>query len=171
MFGASLVFQSVRLRLVFESFSQDILGITDRASLAAFRKFHADKGVESHAAGAEERVIVDDSIVQVVNLALIDDLDAFPDIHRDEQVTGETIARSTRDDAQGSIGVYDGASHLIDSAIAPDSYNDVNMVVLGFCRNFRSVSSSFSHSNLVLKKLLVQSRIDQARYASFAARA
>lgn len=55
LFGASLVFQSVRLRLVFESFSQDILGITDRTSLAAFRKFHADKGIESHAAGAEEK--------------------------------------------------------------------------------------------------------------------
>ena len=40
-------------------------------------KLHADESVKAHAAGAEERVVVDDTIIQISNLALVDDLYAF----------------------------------------------------------------------------------------------
>ena len=48
----------------------------------------ADKRIETHAAGAEERVTVDDSVVEFVNFTAVDDLNRLLQIHRKQQVAG-----------------------------------------------------------------------------------
>ena len=105
LLGASLVFKSVSLRLILQSLAQDVFGISDRTALAALGKLHADESVKAHAAGAEERVVVDDTIIQISNLALVDDLDAFLQVHREQQMSRQSVARTARQNAEGCIGV------------------------------------------------------------------
>ena len=105
LLGAGLVFKSVSLRLILQSLAQDVFGISDRTALAALCKLHADESVKAHAAGAEERVVVDDTIIQISNLALVDDLDAFLQVHREQQMSRQSVARTARQNAEGCIGV------------------------------------------------------------------
>ena len=105
LLGARLVLQRVSLRLILQSLAQDIFGISDRTALAALGKLHADESVKAHAAGAEERVVVDDTIIQISNLTLVDDLYAFLQVHREQQMSCQSVARTARQNAEGSIGV------------------------------------------------------------------
>ena len=105
LLGARLVLQRVSLRLILQSLAQDIFCISDRTTLAALGKLHADESVKAHAAGAEERVVVDDTIIQISNLALVDDLYAFLQVHREQQMSCQSVARTARQNAEGSIGV------------------------------------------------------------------
>ncbi len=88
-----LVLESVGFRLILQSFSQNVLSIADGSSFAAFGKLHAYEGVKSHTAGTEERIVVDDSIVEVVNLALVDDLNTFLQVHGQHEVASQSVAR------------------------------------------------------------------------------
>ncbi len=49
--------------------------------------------------------LVDDTIIQIANLALVDDLDAFLQVHREQQMSRQSVARTARQNAEGSIGV------------------------------------------------------------------
>ena len=105
LLGARLVLQRVSLRLILQSLAQDIFSISDRTTLAALGKLHADESVKAHAAGAEERVVVDDTIIQISNLALVDDLYAFLQVHWEQQMSCQSVARTARQNAEGCIGV------------------------------------------------------------------
>ena len=131
MVRAVLVFKHISLGLVFKTLAQDVLGISYRAALSCFRKLLAHKGIEAHAAGAEERVAVDDAIVEVAHIERVDDVERLAQIHGQQQVTRKPVARSARHDAQGCIGVYNGAGHLVHGAVATHGHNKVHAVVLG----------------------------------------
>ena len=169
LLGSCLVFQGICLRLILQALAQDVFRITDRSTLAALRKLHAHEGVESHSAGAEEGVVVDDPVVEVVDFALVDDLDAFLQVHGQEQMASQSVARTARQDAEGGAGVNQRTSHLVDGSVAAYSHDNIDMIVPGFGCKLRSVSRSFSQFYLVLKKLFVQCRIYQTRNGSLAA--
>ena len=166
-----LVLEGVGFRLILQSFSQNVLSIADGSSFAAFGKLHAYEGVKSHTAGTEERIAVDDPIVEVVNLALVDDLNTLFQVHGQHEVTSQSVARSTRQNSQGCVGVYDGSCHFVDSTVTSHSHHNVNMSLLRLGSNFRCVSGSFRSSYLVLKAVLVQNAIYQVGDGCFACRA
>ena len=86
--GAGFVLYLVGLGFVFQSFAQHVLNIGDRSALACLSELMADKGIEAHAAGAEERVAVDDPVVEFVNFTAVDDLNRLLQVHRKQQVAG-----------------------------------------------------------------------------------
>ena len=157
LLGSRLVFQRICLRLIFQSLSQYVFSIADRPSLAALCKFHADEGIEAHAAGAEEWVAVDYTIVEIVDFACVDHLDALSQVHRQKQMPGKSVARTARQDAQCRIRMNQRAGYFVDGSITTYCHYDVCVIVLSLCSQFRCMSCSFSQFYLVLKKLFVQS--------------
>ena len=157
LLGSRLVFQRIRLRLILQSFSQYVFCIADRSPFATLCKLHADEGVEAHAAGAEEWMTVDDAIVEVVDLACVDYLDALLQVHRQEKMACQSVARTARQNAKGRVRMNQRTGYFIDGSVSPHSHYDVGVVVLSLCSQFRCMSCSFSQFYLVLKKLFVQS--------------
>ena len=77
-----LVFNMIGLRLIGESFTQYILDVGNRSALSGFGELHADERIEAHTASTEERYFVDDTVVEVVYNAAVDDLNALLRVHR-----------------------------------------------------------------------------------------
>ena len=99
--GTLFVLHLVGFGLVLQTLLQHVLHISDRATLASLRELQRYEGIEAHAAGAEERQVVDNAIVERLYLIGIDDLNGLLDVEWETEMTGESVARATRNDAQG----------------------------------------------------------------------
>ena len=126
--SARIVDNLIGLRTIFQSFFQHILNIGDGSALACLCELKRDEGIEAHAASAEEGLTVDDTIVEGFNGAVVDQLQGTTYIDGNAEMTRKPVAGTTRNDAQGGIGVYQRASHLVDSTVASDSYHHVNAI-------------------------------------------
>ena len=128
MMDAAVVEDFIGLGLILQTLLQHILNISDRTTLTCFCELQRDKGVEAHAAGAKERKSVYDSIIECINTALIDDVNALLHIHRQAQMTGQSVARATGDYGQCRLGVNQSACYLVNCAVTTNSGNNVNML-------------------------------------------
>ena len=88
--------------------------------------------VEAYAAGAEERTFVGSAIVEGADVVLIDYIQSLVDVERDAKVSSQSVARATRNDAEGGVRVAQGSRHLINSAVATHSNHAVEIVVDSF---------------------------------------
>ncbi len=75
--GAAVHFQFIGFRTVLQAFEQSLFQISEWSSPSRLGELQAYKCVESHAAGAEERHIVDFSVVNDVYQSVIDDVDGL----------------------------------------------------------------------------------------------
>ena len=60
---ARFVFYFIGFGLILQALAQDVFGVSDGAALTSLRKLLADKGIETHAAGAKKVVFVNFPVV------------------------------------------------------------------------------------------------------------
>ena len=102
----SLSFQLIGFRTVLQAFEQSLFQISKWSSPSRIGELQAYKCVESHAAGAEERHIVDFSVVNDVYQSVIDDVDGLFRLHRNLQMAGKSVAGTAGNDAQSGFCMY-----------------------------------------------------------------
>lgn len=158
--GPVLITNLVSLRLVLQSFLQNLLDISDGATLACFGKLVTDTSVETHSASTEEGIAIDDTIVERSYLAQIDNLERLPDINRYHQVARKTIARATGDNAQSRMGMNDGATYLIDGPIATNSHADINPISDSLSCQLLGMTRILGNANLTIKLAAVYIFVD-----------
>ena len=158
----------VGLGLVLGALLKYFLQIGDGTSLAGLGELLADESVEAHTAGAEERILVDDAVVEVVHLVTVNDLNAFAHIERQQQVTGQSVARPTRNDAQRRVGVDDAPRHLVDGAIAADGHHHIHTLHAGVACYRGRVTGILRLHDAVLILVVVEIRLDGLWYARLA---
>ena len=146
--------------MVLQSFLQNLLDISDGATLASFGKLVTDTSVETHSTSTEEGIAIDDTIVEGSYLAQIDYLERLPDIDRYHQVARKTIARATGDNAQSRMGMHDGATDLIDSPIATNSHADINPISDSLSCQLLGMTRILSNANLTIKLAAVYIFVD-----------
>ena len=66
------IFYLIGFGLIFQSFTQHILDISDGATFASFCKLERYKGIESHTACTEEGLTIDDTIIEFFDLTAVD---------------------------------------------------------------------------------------------------
>ena len=150
----------VSLRLVLQSFLQNLLDISDGATLASFGKLVTDTSVETHSTSTEEGIAIDDTIVERSYLAQIDYLERLPDIDRYHQVARKTIARTTGDNAQSRMGMNNGTTYLIDGPIATNSHADINPISDSLPCQLLGMTRILSNANLTIKLAAVYIFVD-----------
>ena len=105
----------------------------------------ADKRIETHAAGAEERVAVDDPVVEFVNFTAVDNLNRLLQIHRKQQVAGQSVAGTARDDAESRLRMHDGTCHFVYRSVAANGNDDIDTLLHCLTGNLTGVSGILSH--------------------------
>ena len=130
-------------------------------------KLPADERIKAHAAGAEEGVLVDDAIVQVVDVALVDDVNRLVRFHGQHEMTRQAVARPARDDAQCRVRLDDGTGHLVHRTVTPYSHHDVRTLVFGLLCNDRGMAAILGVNDFIVKQILVELRLDDLPDARF----
>ena len=105
-YGTFLVLNLIRFRLISQAFVQCVFQVGEESPLARVGKLQADEGIEAHAASAEERNVVDFSVIDTYPVAFIQNVDGTFGIHRYMQMSGQPVARATRYDTQCRFGMY-----------------------------------------------------------------
>src|SRR5574344_346170 len=84
------------------------------------------------------------------------------------QVSCQSVARTTWDDAEGRIRMNYRAGHLIDCAVASHSHDDIDMLLYTLPCDVSSMSSKFGKDHLMTELLFVESAVNQRRHLHFA---
>ena len=162
--GARLVFYLVGLGLVLQSLFQHVFHVGDRASLACLGELQRDKRIETHAAGAEEGLLVDDAIIEILNLRLVQYGDGFLHIQRQTEMAGQSVAGTAGDDAEGSVGVHQRASHLVHRAVATHGHDNIRAFIGILLGNLRSMAGIFREADLMVIEFGIECFFDEGRY-------
>ena len=94
------VFNLIGLGFVSKSFAQSVFNVGGNAPLAGLCKLHADECIKPYTTGTEEGYVIDFPIINVLNVALVDDFNGLLDVHRYLQMTGQSVARAAWDNAK-----------------------------------------------------------------------
>ena len=129
VFFLPVKFEFVGFRFVGESTFQGVLNVSNQSSLSAGGEFLADEGIESHAASAEERYVVDDAVVQSLDVASCEHLQCLVRIHGNLYVACKSVSAAHGYDGECRLCVTERASDLVDSPIASDSGADIEGVL------------------------------------------
>jgi hypothetical protein len=106
---------------------------------------------------------VDDTIVEGFNGAVVDQLKGTTHIDGDAEMTRKPVAGTTGNDAQGGIGMYQGASHLVDGTVASDSYHDVNTISSTLAGYLSSVTPILGEAQLDIELRMIEHLVDKFR--------
>ena len=159
--GARLVLNGVGVGLIGESFLEHIFDIGGEAALACLSKLQRYKGVEAHAAGAEERLVVDDTEVEMVGLSQIDDVEGFLHVHGQTEMTRQAVARAAGHDAKGGFAMNQRASHLVDGAVATYGDADVDAVSNALLGNLCSMTRILRLNDAAAESTGVDALVDE----------
>ena len=99
---------------------------------------------------------VDKSVVHLARRGAVDELYGTDGIQRYVKVTGESVARATRDDGKGGVGTPEGAPYLVHRAVATDGADDACTVGNSLTGDFLCVASIRSLPYLIGELLLVE---------------
>jgi hypothetical protein len=78
-------------------------------------------------------------------------------------MTRKPVAGTTGNDAQGGIGVYQRASHLVDGTVASDSYHHVNAVSSTLTGYLSSMSPIFGEAQFNIELRMIEHLVDKFR--------
>ena len=82
-----------------------------------------------------------------MNLEAIDNLNRLPDIHRQHQMSRQSVSRTARNNAQSRIRMNDGTRHFIHRSIAAYSHDHINPCILGVRSQLTCMFYIFSNVN------------------------
>ena len=167
MVNAAVVDNLVGLRAILQSFLQHVFHVGHRPTLASLGKLQRDKRVEANAAGAEERQVVDDAVVERFYLAVVDDLQRLGRVHRQTQMARQSVARTAGNDAQRRLRVGQRACHFIDGTVATHGHHYVAPLGSTLAGQLCCVSPIFRQAYVVVKAGLVQQLVDKTGYMVF----
>ena len=103
-------------------------------------KIAADCGVESHAESAEERHVVNRSVVALHDVIFGYDLDRAQRVEGYSEVSCKPVARPAGDDAQCRVAVTQCRCRFVDSSVATGSYYSVETCSNGVPGKARGVA-------------------------------
>lgn len=113
---------------------------------------------------------VDGAVVELVDFAVVDDVEGFRRVHRNHQVAGQPVPRPAGQYSQGSIGVDKPLANLVDGAVAADSHDDVVATVGSLSRNLRAVTGILGLLDGESELAPVDTLLDEGRNAGLAHR-
>ena len=73
----------------------------------------------------------------------------------------KSVARSTWNDAEGSVGVNDGACHLVDGTVAAYSHNNIDAPTCAILGNVGSMTGILGEYHLIVERLAVDVFLNQ----------
>ena len=165
--GATLVFYRVDLRMVAQALQEHALHVFQWSALLSLGKLLADKGVESHAAGAEIGMVVHHAVVEVVHVAGVDDVYRLLDVDGNGEVTGQAVAGATGEQGHDGVGMEQSAAHLVDGAVAPYRHHHVVALIACVAGYLRGVTGTLGIHYFIVILILVNIRINQFCYPRF----
>ena len=137
----------IRLGLVAQIFLHRILYISKRPAAFLPCKLLADRRIKTDSAGTEKDTSVRLATINCRNVPLYNQIDRPAYIHRNMQLTRQTIAGTFRDNPQHSIRMEHGAGNLVHSPVSPDRNHAIGSFIEGLPCQFTGMSGIFRKRN------------------------
>ena len=154
----------VCFRIIRKSILKNIFHVSEESTLSSFSKFLRDKSIQPHSTSAEERMQIDQSIVHQLRFSLVNQLDGTNGIHRNMQMSSQSVTRTTRDDGKRRVRMHQCPSRFVHRSIPTYGAHNIHTSIGSTTGNFRGMSRILSLNNVVCKLIFINKFLNLLQY-------
>ena len=101
---------------------------------------------------------------------VVDDAEALLDVAWYEQVPGQSVSRSARDDTQCRTGMNQATCHLVHSTVTTNSHHSIHAAITGCFGQRCGITGTLRHLNIDVKQVMINVMSNKLRNNPFARR-